>query len=300
MWLGALVSVISLNDIKASTTIAQGREITWSSGVWFMTVFMIFGVLWILNLVDYLSRFIVIVSASTYYFNHKSNVDELNSDAAEVQFGFICAYVYHFGSIAMGSFIIGLVKFIKYVFYFLAKRLVQCTGENKCLKNIVKCATCCLGCVEDVCEYLSETAFCYQAVSGESFFESAKKAFLLNLKHGVKFAFAQFIAKVFIFLGKIAITVGNIFSLLFIMNNITNDSKEVKSFLGPCFAVGLVTWLTASLFLGIFEHGVVAMLICICIDLDMNGGVLEYGPATFHEKIKKVNVNKEKRDKDSK
>lgn len=123
MSLGALVSVISLNDVKASTTIAQGREITWSSDVWFLTVFMVFGVLWLLNLFDYLSRFIVIVSASTYYFNHKSDVQELNSDAAEVQYGFICAYVYHFGSIAMGSFIIGIVKFIKYVFYFLAKRL---------------------------------------------------------------------------------------------------------------------------------------------------------------------------------
>lgn len=36
-------------------------------------------------------------------------------------FGVKCAYIYHAGSVALGSFIIAVVRFIKFMFYYLAK-----------------------------------------------------------------------------------------------------------------------------------------------------------------------------------
>jgi len=64
--------------------------------------------------------------------------------------------------------------------------------------------------------------------------------------------------------------------------------KEVKSVAGPVIAVAFVTYLTASLFLGLFETGVMAMLTCLCFDLDMNKGTAMYGPPTFHSKMDAV------------
>jgi hypothetical protein len=76
----------------------------------------------------------------------------------------------------------------------------------------VKCAECILLCIEKICDYLNESAFAYQAVTGENFCSSAWKMFLLQLKHMAKFSFANLIAKVFIFVGKIAITGANTIS----------------------------------------------------------------------------------------
>lgn len=275
IWLGSLVCVVSLNDVEPSTLVPQGRDIKWKKSVKYMSLFMFFGVLWILALIDYLSRFIIIVSASTYYFNHKRGDTEENTDAAEVMYGFKCAYLHHFGSICIGSFIIAVIRFIKFIFYYLAKKAESASGENVAIKCAVRCAMCILNCIEKVCDYLNEAAFCYIAVSGESFFPSAWKAFLLNLKHGMKFVFANLIAKVFIFLGKVGIVTANVFSLLFIMKNVTKDydpPAPVKSVMGPVIVVAFVTYLTASLFLGLFETGVMAMLTCLCFDLDMNNG----------------------------
>jgi len=109
VWLGSLVCVVSLNKIEADTMIPQGRTITWKKSVKYMALFMFFGVLWLLALIDYLSRFIVIMSASTYYFNHKRGDTEENTNAAEVMYGVKCAYFHHFGSICIGSFIIAVI-----------------------------------------------------------------------------------------------------------------------------------------------------------------------------------------------
>lgn len=142
-------------------------------------MFMFFGILWLLALFDYASKFIVLVAASTYYFNHTRDMTEENTDAAEVGFGFKCAYFHHFGSLCIGSFIIALIRFIKIVFYYIAKKMESASGENAVIKCAVKCALCILNCIEKICDYMNESAYAYMAVTGKSFFPSAWEAFLL-------------------------------------------------------------------------------------------------------------------------
>lgn len=242
---------------------------------------MFFGYLWITAWIEYTSRFIVIMGACTYYFNnHRDNPDEEAS--ADIGYGFETAYMNHMGSLAFGSFIIAVIQFIKYVFYYLAKKLEKQSGDNAAVKAFVACATCILNCIERICDYLNESAFCYMAVTGDHFLSSAWSGFLLNLKHGLKFAFANMIAKVFIFVGKIGIVAANCFTLYFLMGY-REDLAEVSSIWGPIIVVAIVTFLAASLFLSLFEEAIMSLLTCLCFDLDANGGEPLYGPATFHD-----------------
>lgn len=103
------------------------------------------------------------------------------------------------------------------------------------------------------------------------------------------------IAWVFIFLGKVGITAANVFSLFFIMKNITKDMDEVSSVIGPAVVVGFVTYLTASLFLGLFDTAVMAMLTSLSFDINKNGNP-KYGPPTFHDKMDKMDSKKVDRD----
>lgn len=157
------------------------------------------------------------------------------------------------------------------------------SGDNVAVKAIVWCGDCLLGCIERICDYINSAAFCYMAITGDSFCTSAWNGFLLNVKHTLKFGFANFIAKVFILLGKVALVVGNCFSLYFIMANITQDTEEVSSLIGPMVAVAIVTYMTASIFLGLFDTAVMAMMTCLAVDMDLHDGEPKFGPPTFHD-----------------
>lgn len=244
---------------------------------------MFFGLLWVNNVIDYCSRFVVITAASTYYFNSvKGQVEE---GEVELGYGFKIAYINHIGSIAFAGCLISIIQFIKYTFYAMCKRIQKISGENCCINCLLSCAACCLSCIERICDYLNESAFAYMAVSGEPFLTSAWSGFLMNLKHGAKFLFANSIAKVFIFLGKLAITLTNCFSLWMIIKYVSGNAHTVSSPIGPVVLVGLVSWITADLFLSMFDETVMAMLTCVSFDLDMNDGELKFGPQTFHDKF---------------
>lgn len=137
------------------------------------------------------------------------------------------------------------------------------------------------------------------AVSGEPFLTSAWNGFLLNVKHMLKFSFANLIAKVFTFLGKLAITVGNCFSLYFIMKNITKDTDEVTSLIGPMTVVAVVTYISATIFLGLFDTAVMSLMTCLAIDMDLHDGEPAFGPPTFHDSIAKVQVRSNTGKKDT-
>jgi len=286
VWVGAFASVASMNNIVADTgEIPQAKDVQWNNkNIVYMAWFMLFGLLWINAWLQYTCNFIVMVSASTYYFD--SNAE--HEGVANVGLGFTFAYFYHAGSLAAGAFIIAVIQFIRIVFVTLAQQAERASGENQAVKLVVACANCMLKCLEKICDYINAAAFSYMAVSGESFCSSAWNGFLLNVKHTLKFSFANMLAKVFIFLGKAAVTVGNIFSCYFIMKNITKDTEEVSSLAGPLLVVGIVTYMTASIFLGLFDTAVMAMMTCLAIDMDLHDGEPHFGPPTFHDACSKI------------
>jgi len=137
---------------------------------------------------------------------------------------------------------------------------------------MLKCAECYIACFERLCDYLNGQAFAYMAVSGDNFTTSAWNGFLLHIKHMMKFSFANLIASIFIFIGKLGLTIGNVFSMICIMEFVTKSYFEVKSVFGPCLVVGGFSYITASIFLGLFDEVVTAMMTSLAIDMDMNDG----------------------------
>lgn len=85
-----------------------------------MALYMLFGILWITAFFEYCSTFVVMVSASTYYFNSIPG-SETEEGSAEVAAGFKYAFL-HSGSIAIGAFVIAVVRFIRIVVLYLARK----------------------------------------------------------------------------------------------------------------------------------------------------------------------------------
>ena len=129
------------------------------------------------------------------------------------------------------------------------------------------------------------------AVSGDSFCTSAWNGFLLNLKHVLKFAWANLLANIFVFLGKLGLVVFNCFSLYMIMKYVTHDLEEISSLAAPMGIVAVITYLAATVILGLFDEVVLALMTCLAIDSDLNKEP-KHGPPTFHDKV--LNIYQEK------
>lgn len=82
-----------------------------------MALYMLFGVLWMTAFLEYCSTFILLCSAASYYFNSDAN----NEGSADVGYAFHAAFMCHSGSIAIGSFVIAVIRFIRICFLYAAK-----------------------------------------------------------------------------------------------------------------------------------------------------------------------------------
>lgn len=175
---------------------------------------MFFGLIWIVCFITAKTNFVTMMSVCTYYFSIKVDGDKKDPEA-EVGLSLKYSFLYHVGSLACGSFILALIIFAR-IWAYIIEKSANAIGDKK-VECLMKCIQCCLTCLEKTIEYLNSAAYSYMAVSGNNFFSSAWNGFLLNLKHGLVFAWANFLAKLFIILGKIGITVLNVYTCYLFM-----------------------------------------------------------------------------------
>ena len=292
VWIFCVACIWSIGKIVPDTSIIpQKKEVIHPEGhkndYYYVALFMLFGLFWIIQFNQAKTAFIAMVSATSYYFDSNRERD----GNASVCLGFKLAYMNHVGSLAFGSFIIALVQFIRVVILTIAEQAAKTHGENPLTRCILNCANCCLACIEKVCDYINQAAYAYMAVSGDNFCVSAWNGFLLNLKHVLKFAWANMLAAIFVFIGKIGLVVLNCFSLYMIMKHVTHDLTEISSLVGPMVIVAVITYLAATVILGLFDEVVLALMTCLAIDSDLNKDP-KHGPPTFHDKV--LNIYQDK------
>ena len=249
-------------------------------------MFMLFGLFWIVNFIQYKTGVITMISASTYYFNSSPEKE----GEAEVGWAVRTTYAYHLGTIAFASFIIAIINFIQLIFEALAEKAASASGENGAVKCIICVGRSLLKCLECIADYINQAAFSYCAVSGENFCKGCYNGLLLNLKYGLEFAWSQTLAAGFVKLGKIAIVLLNTFLAYLLMKYVTMDlNNEYANVITPLVVVALLSYITVDIFLGQFDEAAQALLTCLCVDRDLNGEEnTKWGPPTFHDGLKKA------------
>jgi len=123
IWIVAMLCVVSLNKITAGEIhiVPQDRDLQWNDNNKYLALFMIFGILWIVAWLDYSARFVIMASATSYYFD--SNPE--GEGTASLAYAFKIAHVEHTGSIAFGAFIIAIVRAIKMIFFYFAEKAAE-------------------------------------------------------------------------------------------------------------------------------------------------------------------------------
>ena len=129
-----------------------------------MNIVMFVGLYWIWSFKSDFIGLVSMISASSYYFD--SNKDKFGH--TDVKLGLFLASKYHLGSVALGSFIIPIMTFIKVVIVWPCHQIVL--GDDKRKNNFQKIlstiAEVWLSCFEKLSDYLNEKAYAYMSIHG--------------------------------------------------------------------------------------------------------------------------------------
>ncbi|PAA76334.1 hypothetical protein BOX15_Mlig003702g2 [Macrostomum lignano] len=184
---------------------------------------------------------------------------------------------YHLGTVAFGSLLIAIVKFIRAILSYLESKLKG--RENLFVKFIFCCLKCFFWCLEKFLKFLTKNAYIVTAINGKNFCLAAKQAFGIILNNCVRFAVVDNVTSFVLFVGKLIVT-GLITAVAFLFFNgqiRIHSSLEVDLhyFFVPVILIGISTWIICSLFFSVFDFAVDTMFLCAMVDVSKNDGSKE-------------------------
>ena len=132
-------------------------------------------------------------------------------DKNEVPFGMLFismknTTVFHLGTIAFGSLIIAIIKFIRAVVSYVENKLKM--YNNDLVRFALCLCKCCLWCLEKFMKFINRNAYIMCAIKGTNFCLSAKDAFCLLMRNIVRVVVLNNVVNFLLFLSQLVIVVG--------------------------------------------------------------------------------------------
>jgi hypothetical protein len=171
---------------------------------------------------------------------------------------------YHVGSIAMGSFLIAVITFIRIVFEYIVYQYEKVGNKENPVYKAVKCVIrCILWCLDKYVKFITKNAYIQIALQSTNFCGAAWDSFCLMIKHAGRFSTAGMIGWIMMILGKGTI-MGASAAVTFIY--IKEAYPDIKQPLIGTAIVAMVAYLVASLFLSIFSFSCQSILHCFILN----------------------------------
>ena len=118
--------------------------------------YYLFGFLWVMNFMLACQQMVIAGAIAGWYFTvDKSSLGCLNQHFITTSVKNLV--VYHLGTVAVGSFIIALIQFIRIVLMYIQRKLKGM--ENKVAQYALKALQCCFWCLEKIMKYINRNAY---------------------------------------------------------------------------------------------------------------------------------------------
>eukprot|EP00824_Muranothrix_gubernata_P003088 TRINITY_DN1384_c0_g1_i1.p1 TRINITY_DN1384_c0_g1~~TRINITY_DN1384_c0_g1_i1.p1 ORF type:complete len:658 (+),score=171.35 TRINITY_DN1384_c0_g1_i1:114-2087(+) len=263
--------VIALYLASAGTIEQEGtspiRTVSYDKTLKGMIAYHFFGLLWTTEILLALGKTTIAGAVACWYFcrdKKKGLPKGPISDALGR------TLKYNFGSLALGSLIIAIVRFIRFTVRYIAKKAKK--AKSKAVKTIFCCAECCLACVERFLRFINTHAYIQIAIYGKSFCTSARNGFMLLMRNVLRIAAINILGDFFLFLGKLVV-VGGAGLLCFVL---IKDKENISSPLFPVLVTMIFAWAVGSAFMGVYETAIDTIFQCFCEDSERNDGSAEH------------------------
>lgn len=163
--------------VAASTSILTPKNVCYS--------ILLFAFLWTNEFFNCVCFTSLSGQYSHWYFFRR---DPKQSTRFPLCWAFYRTVRYHLGTIAMGSFIIALVQFIRIAMEALDRQTKKLQETNKMMVYAIKCAKCALYCLEKCLKFITSYCYIYTALQGTSFCMSCIATFTLIMGQPIQLA----------------------------------------------------------------------------------------------------------------
>jgi len=237
-----------------------------STQKWVLFWVHLFGVLWVVEFVK-ACAWITMSGAVCYWYFFKDDPEKkeafplLNSCRRVVR--------YHLGSAAFGALVIAICQLLRYMLATLNFYTQKLQEDNLLFKMALKCASCCVWCLEKTIEFVSYFGFVYIALEGKNFCWSCRETFkfLLTPKNAAQTAVNKVVEKLIVLI--IAFTTPTLMALV-CYGWLSNNDDYMKCSgnacennpLYPCVLVWIGSFFLADAIATVFECTIDTIFLC--------------------------------------
>jgi solute carrier family 44 protein 1 (choline transporter-like protein) len=176
----------------------------------------IIALIWITNFIFGCQNMVITGSVANWYFTRDKS--QFRSSILKTISNLI---VFHMGSIALGSFLITLLKIPRYILMWLQDKIKN-TG-NSTIQSLSKACICCFWCVEKFLKFINANAYTIISIEGVSFCTAAQKAFSIIVENSFRMATINSVGDFLLFLAKISVSSLTLLLGVFLLDVPIND-----------------------------------------------------------------------------
>eukprot|EP00928_Gymnodinium_smaydae_P053829 TRINITY_DN3773_c0_g1_i2.p1 TRINITY_DN3773_c0_g1~~TRINITY_DN3773_c0_g1_i2.p1 ORF type:complete len:854 (+),score=131.49 TRINITY_DN3773_c0_g1_i2:355-2916(+) len=215
-----------------------------------------------------MGQILVAMACAMWFFQTEKGVTPVVCKALKT----VCRY--HIGSVALGSFIVAVVEFIRYVMKYFEKQAAA--QKNRVMVYILKCVQCCIWCFEQCIKFLNKNAYIQIALLGKNFCSSAKTAFFLILRNFARFGTMAALGSVISLIGFLFIIAGTTVIGYFILREM---HPEVSPFI-PVVCFLFIGYVVSKVYMSVFCLAVDTSLQCF-LAVEESGNGAEFVPSVL-------------------
>uniref|UniRef100_A0A0G4GK33 Uncharacterized protein n=1 Tax=Chromera velia CCMP2878 TaxID=1169474 RepID=A0A0G4GK33_9ALVE len=278
-WILVFLYIISSVDQQET---ADGKRFAWSRDVQYAFWYHFFSLLWNNCFLLGLSQLILAGAVGAWYFcpteengrkNPRKALEEQGGTGKRQPGMPVCtsmyrAFRYHLGSVALGSLILAIVKFIKWFLRYLAKQ-AQGTPGNRIMRCLIGCVMCLVQCFERCIEFLNKNAYIQVALTGKNFCISAMNAFRLIVTNVGRFSFLGIISGMLWFLGLVTIAGGT--GVAGFYTTVAVYEGKVSAPWLIAVLMGLIGLMVGGVCMDVYRMAVDTTLQCFIADEELSG-----------------------------
>ncbi|DBA72774.1 hypothetical protein WJX79_010106 [Trebouxia sp. C0005] len=291
-----------LSDAACANNPTCYYTMEWDKKLEYLFIYHFFGLLWTNQFIVGFG-YVTIAGAVAHFYWSKGERDRM--PRFPVGLALKNTIKYHLGSVALGSFVVALIQFVRFLLEYLEKKskIAQAKAgvAGAFVKYLMCCVNCCMWYLEKVVKFINRNAYIMVAVHGSGYCSSAFHAAKLILSNILRIAAVNTIGDALLWLGKISVCAG-CGVIAFLMSDLTyytNATKYPATYLSspllPILISLLVGYTVAQCFFNVYEMAIDTILLSFCEDCESHNGDPQYAPLLLLGAIGKQVLVKERK-----
>ena len=267
-WIVSAIYICSIGELKKTKIFPS---IEWDKKTRYLFWFHFFSLLYMNEFLKAFAQFIYASSACIWYFTHEKGTED-----HPIAKSFKRACRYHCGSLAFGSLIVAIIKFIMYMLEGLKKKIDKTYGDKSkagCIyKCIIRCLQCFMECIARTMEFINKHAYIQIALKGDNFCTAAWEGFGLIIRNLGRFSTLILLGSFFTLFGMLFIAAGSAVIGYYVITKVDMFSEDLNSPVLPVVAMALIGLIIGSVTMSVYGMSSDALLHSFLLDEELNKG----------------------------